>query len=121
MDELVAPARDKVKAQNSKVPDHWPGLQDSLAAATGLSILLVEGHQPPALAISNNNSICRAFQSSPEHVRLCDPYCGVAFERATRADGPVHYRCHAGLHCVALPVPLEKKMRLAVIAGRAFL
>ncbi|HEV7843443.1 MAG TPA: diguanylate cyclase, partial [Pyrinomonadaceae bacterium] len=87
----------------------------------GLSTLLVEGRQPPALAISNNNSICRAFQSSPEHVRLCDPYCGVAFDRALMAQGPAHYRCHAGLHCITLPIPLERKRQLAVITGRAFL
>src|SRR5918911_3591257 len=116
MDELVAPARDKVKAQNSKVPDHWPGLQDSLAAASGLSILLVEGHQPPALSISNNNSICQAFQSSPKHVHLCDPYCGIAYERALKAEEAARYRCHAGLHCVAVPINLEKR-ELAVIGG----
>jgi diguanylate cyclase (GGDEF)-like protein len=81
----------------------------------------VEGRQPPAPAISNNNSICHAFQSSPEHVELCDSYCGVAFERAVAQKGPVHYRCHAGLHCVAMPVPLERKRQLAVITGRAFL
>src|SRR5919202_4572995 len=104
MDELVAPARGKVKAQTRQVPDDWPGLQDSLAAASGLSLLLVEGHQPPALAVSNNNSICQAFQSSQRYVHLCDPYCGVAYERALKPEGTAHYRCHAGLHCVAVPV-----------------
>ncbi|HEX8175200.1 MAG TPA: diguanylate cyclase [Pyrinomonadaceae bacterium] len=123
MDEQSAPEREDSIAQvgGRRPPEGWPALQDSLAADTGLSILLVEGHQPPAPAISNNNSICHAFQSSPEHVQLCDPYCGVAFERAVAQQGPVHYRCHAGLHCVALPVPLERKRQLAVITGRAFL
>src|SRR5215210_6466195 len=106
MDERAAPEREDSKAQKraGAPPEGWPGVQDSLASATGLSILLVEGHQPPAVAVSNNNSICRAFQSSPEHVSLCDPYCGVAFERAVAAGAPVHYRCHAGLHCITLPV-----------------
>ncbi len=121
MDELVAPARDKVKAQMKQVPDHWPAAQDSLAAASGLSILLVEGHQPPAHTVSNNNSICQAFQSSPKHVQLCDPFCGAAYERAIKAGEATHYRCHAGLHCVAMPVNLGTGRQLAVIAGRAFL
>jgi diguanylate cyclase (GGDEF)-like protein len=123
MDEHAAPERDDSIAQigGAKPPSGWPSVQDSLAASTGLSILLVEGRQPPAAAVSNNNSICHAFQSSPEHVRLCDPYCGVAFERAMKAGGPVPYRCHAGLHCVTLPVPLESKRKHAVIGGRAFL
>lgn len=123
MDEQSAPEREDSIAQTggAKPPAGWSVRQDAQAAATGLSILLVEGRQPPALAISNNNSICRAFQSSPEHVGLCDPYCGVAFDRALKAKGPVHYRCHAGLHCITLPVPLESKRQLAVITGRAFL
>src|SRR5947209_4899048 len=121
MDEPVVPVRDKGKALNNHVPDDWPGLQDSLAAASGLSILLVEGHQPPALATSNNNSICHAFQSSKKHVHLCDPYCGVAYDRAIKAGEAMHYRCHAGLHCIAKPVNLGAGRQLAVIEGRAFL
>src|SRR3982751_3878829 len=121
MDEPVAPVRDKGKAQTSQTPSDWAAAQDSLAAAAGLAILLVEGPQPPALAVSNNNSICQVFQSSPRHVKLCDPYCGRGFERAFEAKGVSHYRCHAGLHCFAMPVNLEKGRSLAVIGGRAFL
>jgi diguanylate cyclase (GGDEF)-like protein len=45
----------------------------------------------------------------------------VAYERALSAGGPVHYRCHAGLHCFTAPVELGTKRQLAVIGGRAFL
>ena len=121
MDETVAPVRDKAQTQNHQKPDGWADAQESVAAASGLSLLLVEGHQPPALLVSNNNSICRAFQSSPDHVHLCDPFCGVAHERAIKAQGVVHYRCHAGLHCITMPVELDAKRQLAVIGGRAFL
>src|SRR5215213_3479066 len=121
MDKPVAPVRDTAQINSEETPDAWADAQDSLAAASGLSVLLVKGHQPPALHVSNNNSICRAFQSSPEHVRLCDPYCGVAYERAQKAGGPVHYRCHAGLHCFTAPVELGAQRELAVIGGRAFL
>jgi diguanylate cyclase (GGDEF)-like protein len=121
MDELVAPARDKGTAQNSKTPSDWAAAQDSLAAASGLSILLIEGHQPPALSVSNNNSICQVFQSSPKYAHLCDPYCGIAYKRALEAEAASHYRCHAGLHCFAMPVDLGTGRQLAVIGGRAFL
>jgi len=82
--------------------------------------LLVAGHQPPALAIANNNSICEALQSSPEHVKLCYPFCGEAHQRATAANSITHYRCHAGLHCFAMPVEIDKERNLTVIGGRAF-
>jgi diguanylate cyclase (GGDEF)-like protein len=101
-------------------PRGWAPLQQSIAEHSGLSLLLVEGHQPPALAIANNNSICEALQSSPEHVKLCDPFCGVAHLRATAENAVVHYRCHAGLQCFAIPVAITHERKLVVIGGRAF-
>src|SRR5215217_4520301 len=101
-------------------PPAWLEVQDSLAESSSLALLLVDGYQPPALVVSNNNSICHTFQSSPEHVRLCDPYCGVAHSRAIEAGGTVEYKCHAGLSCFAKPVEIPGKQKLAVIGGRAF-
>ena len=103
------------------VPPGWLEVQADLAESSGLSVLLVEGHQPPAVAISNNNSICETLQASPEHVKLCDSYCGIAHLRATTAGSVFEYKCHAGLHCVALPAPIAQGRTLAVIGGRAFL
>jgi diguanylate cyclase (GGDEF)-like protein len=102
-------------------PPAWPEVQDGLAESGGLALLLVEGHQPPAIVISNNNSICQTLQTSPDHVTLCDPYCGVAHSRAMKAGGTIEYQCHAGLHCFARPVEIGGKRKLAVIGGRAFI
>ena len=102
-------------------PPAWPEIQDGLAGSSGLALLLVDGYQPPALVVSNNNSICNALQSSPEHVKLCDPYCGRAHAEALKANGTIEYKCHAGLQCFAKPVELVNKRKLAVIGGRAFL
>ena len=101
-------------------PASWPEIQDSLAESSGVALLLVDGHQPPALVVSNNNSICHTFQTSPELSELCDPYCGAAHARATKEKGTVEYKCHAGLSCFAKPVELAGKRNLAVIGGRAF-
>src|SRR6185369_12494380 len=101
-------------------PPAWPEVQDGLAESCGLALLLVDGHQPPALAISNNTSICHMLQTSPDHVKLCDPYCGVAHSRAIKAGETIEYQCHAGLHCFARPVEIGGKRKLAVIGGRTF-
>lgn len=122
MEKIAATERAKFQNDELATLQEWERLQASLAAETDLAILLVEGHQPPQLAISNNNSICHAFQTSPTHAHLCDPYCGVAFQRAHEAGEATHYRCHAGLHCFAMPVTgLDAPRPLAVIGGRAFL
>jgi diguanylate cyclase (GGDEF)-like protein len=101
-------------------PPSWPEIQDSLAESSGLALLLVDGHQPPAVVVSNNNSVCHTFQTSPEYADLCEPYCGAAHARAIKAGDIVEYKCHAGLSCFAKPVELSSKRKLAVIGGRAF-
>src|SRR6266550_7419315 len=112
--------REIVQEHPEDAPPGWLEVQERLANSLGLSLLLVDGRQPPAVAASNNNSICHAFQSSPEHVRLCDPYCGDAHRRAMSAGSKVEYKCHAGLECFTMPVQIGRKQKLAAIGGRAF-
>ncbi|HKP71905.1 MAG TPA: PocR ligand-binding domain-containing protein, partial [Pyrinomonadaceae bacterium] len=121
MEKIAAAERAKFQSEELQTLAVWEKLQASVASESDLAILLVEGHQPPQLAISNNNSICQAFQSSTAHAHLCDPYCGEAFKRAHEAGEATHYRCHAGLHCFAMPLDLNTPRPLAVIGGRAFL
>jgi diguanylate cyclase (GGDEF)-like protein len=101
-------------------PTGWPEVQDSLAVRGGLALLQVDGPQPPAVVVSNNNSICHALQSSPKYKTLCDPYCGVAHQKAMQAGTAVEYKCHAGLQCFVTPVQIGGREELAVIGGRAF-
>src|SRR5215212_6448974 len=121
MDNTTPPPVGAAQSKTSAVLPHgWAEAQEGLASASGLALLLVEGRQPPALAVANNNSICQAFQSSPAHAHLCQPDCGEAHTRAVREGGAVQYRCHAGLHCFAAPVNLGAGEPLAVIGGRCF-
>src|SRR6476659_8116255 len=113
-DELI------VQEHPEDAPQGWVVVQQKLAAAAGLSVLLVDGRQPPALVASNNNSICHAFQSSLEYGSLCDPYCGEAHRLALSAGAAVNYKCHAGLQCFTMPVHIGGEQNLAAIGGRAF-
>jgi diguanylate cyclase (GGDEF)-like protein len=114
------PVERIVQQEPERAPKGWPQLQTSLAEQCGIALLLVDGYEPPALAIANNNSICEALQSSPDHVGLCDPFCGLAHSRAVSANSITHYRCHAGLQCFAMPLELDEQQQLVTIGGRAF-
>lgn len=116
-----SPIAPNTQEHREDAPPAWPEVQDGLAASSSLALLLVDGYQPPAVVVSNNNSICQTFQTSPEYVKLCDPYCGAAHSEATKAQGTVEYKCHAGLQCFAKLVELGTKRKLAVIGGRAFI
>jgi diguanylate cyclase (GGDEF)-like protein len=117
-----SPSKPQILQEHPQdAPQAWIEAQERLAADEGLSLLLVDGPQPPALLASQNNSICQAFQSSPEYVQLCDPYCGDAHRRAMAAGSVTEYKCHAGLHCFTTPIQIGSRRNLAVIGGRAFL
>ncbi len=119
---MVAAERVTDEEELASPTPTWVAAQESAAREAGLSVLLIAGPQPPQLAESNNNSICKSFQSSPSHAQLCEPFCGEAFARAQAAGEAVYYRCHAGLHCFAMPVQHgSERPSLAVIGGRAFL
>jgi len=119
---------DRPRKPSSSLPQDHPGdaplgwleTQQSLASASGLSLLLVDGRQPAPVVISNNNSICQVLQSSAKYVKLCDPYCGDAHRLVASAGTTIKYKCHAGLQCFAQPIEISGKKNLAVIGGRAF-
>lgn len=115
------PTRETVEDNPLSYAHSWADAQARLALRAGLSLLLVDGVQPPALVISNNNSICQAIQSSPEHAQLCVPFCGDAYARAHEANDATGYQCHMGLQCFAAPVQIAGRDDLALIGGRAFL
>jgi diguanylate cyclase (GGDEF)-like protein len=119
-DNRVKQAKTIPQEAPQRAPKGWAEIQKSIAESAGISLLLVEGDQPPSLTITNNNSICEALQSSPDHVSLCDPFCGAAHSRVVSANTITHYRCHAGLQCFAMPVEIDSRRQLAVIGGRAF-
>ncbi|MDX6712283.1 MAG: hypothetical protein QOH96_3299 [Blastocatellia bacterium] len=123
MHKAVASAdvADQQRVSAYSAPSGWHEAQKSIAAGTGLSILLVHGEQPPEIDISNNNSICASFQASDSHRHLCRPFCGKAYDKSNEKNGPFHFQCHAGIHCVVIPIQIVKGRRDAVIGGRAFL
>src|ERR1043165_1743059 len=74
-----------------RAPTGWAEVQKPLAEEAGISLLLVEGHQPPALVVSTINSICPALQSPPHHVKRVVLFCGAARARARAAQAITHY------------------------------
>jgi diguanylate cyclase (GGDEF)-like protein len=118
MENITTNVRENIGKGQS--PGEWAETNDRLATESGLSILLLGSQQKTPLAISNNNSICAALQSSAGHKELCEKHCGAAFERAMRAGGIIKYKCHAGMNCFSMPVAIDGEKAMVVLGGRAF-
>ncbi|HEY7820411.1 MAG TPA: diguanylate cyclase [Vicinamibacteria bacterium] len=109
--------KDQAQAYNSLVV--WLRLQRSLAGRNNISLTTISRDGAVIGRIENDNSICKTMRVSPEHSKLCANDCSKAFADATSEGSPVEYRCHAGLHCFAIPVRVDRQ-QLVVLGGRVF-
>ncbi len=89
---------------------------EKIAAESGLAVIIVD--ERASVSKANNNSICEVLYSSAEFAPRCAADCGRAFQKAQAAGKTVHYECHAGLDCLAVPLKAEKP--LVAIVGRTF-
>ena len=97
----------------------WLRLQKSLAEKSDISLSTLNRDCAVIGRIENDNSICQAMRGSPDHAALCAAECANAYEGAVGIGETLEFRCHAGLHCFAIPVAINDK-RLVILGGRAF-
>lgn len=109
----------KDEAQDPSSLAVWLRLQKSLAEKNNISLVTLTRDSAAVGRIENDNSICQSMRISEEHARLCAADCARAYGRAVDEGRTIHYRCHAGLHCFASPVQVDKE-QIVVLGGRAF-
>lgn len=97
----------------------WLRLQRSLAEKNGIALTTLSRDGAVIGRIENDTSICRAMRVSPEHAQLCAADCGAAYSNAVSTGGQFDFTCHAGLHCFAIPVSIDKK-QLVILGGRSY-
>jgi diguanylate cyclase (GGDEF)-like protein len=109
----------KDEAQDPSSLAVWLRLQKSLAEKNNISLVTLTRDSAAVGRIENDNSICQSMRISEEHAQLCAADCARAYSRAVDEGRTIHYRCHAGLHCFASPVQVDKE-QIVVLGGRAF-
>ncbi|HXG63803.1 MAG TPA: diguanylate cyclase [Blastocatellia bacterium] len=110
-------SRESVHPDNSLAV--WLRLQRTLADKTGVSLVTIGRNNAVIGRIENDNPICQAMRASAPYSSLCSMDCSSAYSNAARTEQMVEYRCHAGLHCFAVPVDANGQ-QLVVLGGRAF-
>jgi diguanylate cyclase (GGDEF)-like protein len=97
----------------------WLRLQKSLAEKSGVALSTLSRDGAVIGRIENDNSICQALRGSLDYSPLCAADCSNAFSKALETGNSFHFSCHAGLHCFAIPVSIDRK-QLVILGGRAF-
>lgn len=111
--------RLKEETENQNSLAVWLRLQKSLAEKSNISLVTLTRDSAAVGRIENDNSICQSMRISAEHEQLCAADCARAYSRAVAEGRTIHYRCHAGLHCFASPVQVDRE-QIVILGGRAF-
>ena len=93
-------------------------LQDDLSAALGLSFVTVDYRGRPVLNSSGFTDFCSCMQKHEKYAPLCSQCYAHGGLRATMAEKPCIYRCHAGLVEFAVPLMVEGKYVGAIMGGQ---
>ena len=102
-------------------PTGWTDVQEDLAESLNLSVLLVDGHQPPCPWRSQiTTRFARLFSRRPNSWVSAIRYCGDAHRRAISAGSTIQYKCHAGLQCFTMPVKIGRKKTLRLLVVGLF-
>lgn len=99
----------------------WEIVQESLAAATHLAIILVDYRGRPVTKHSQVQPFCQLARSHPElsvHCEKCDSRGGL---EAVRSGQPFIYRCHFNIVDMAIPIMIDNRYVGAIMAGEILL
>ena len=103
---------------NGLFPERWTTVQESIARLAGIALLTYDG-RGALRAAARLPELCRLLAASPEGARRCAAGCGRQRGIAVAEGRSVFFRCHAGLHCFAAPVPAGAGTAGSLLGGLA--
>lgn len=99
----------------------WEQLQDKIAIATHLAILLVDYRGKPLTYHSQVKPFCHLARTHPtlgQYCEKCDARGGL---EAVRTGQPYIYRCHFDILDMAIPIMVDNHYAGAIMAGEILL
>lgn len=99
----------------------WEAVQESIALATHLAIILVDYRGKPITRHSQVKPFCQLVRNHPElsvYCEKCDSRGGL---EAVRTGQPFIYRCHFDIVDMAIPIMIDNRYVGAIMAGEILL
>ncbi|MGY3765943.1 PocR ligand-binding domain-containing protein [Vagococcus vulneris] len=97
--------------------EKWEKVQESIALATKLAIILVDYRGRPVTSHSKVQPFCHLARSTPKLAELCEKCDARGGLEAVRTGEPFIYRCHFDIIDLAVPIMLDGNYVGAIMAG----
>lgn len=101
--------------------DKWEKVQESLALATHLAIILVDYRGRPITKHSQVQPFCQLVRNHPELAVYCEKCDSRGGLEAVRTGEPFIYRCHFNIVDMAIPIMVDNQYVGAIMAGEVLL
>ena len=101
--------------------EKWEKLQDKIASATHLAILLVDYRGVPVTCHSQVKPFCHLARTDPQMSKYCEKCDARGGLEAARTYRPFIYRCHFDIIDMAIPITIEGRYVGAIMAGEIML
>lgn len=98
--------------------EKWVDLQDTLAIATKVAIIIVDYKGNPVTKHSGCRRFCSEVRANPELVKYCQKCDSRGGLEAVRLNEPYIYLCHYNIIDIAIPIMIDDKYIGAVMAGQ---
>lgn len=95
----------------------WEAVQESIAIATKLAIILVDYKGRPVTYHSQVQPFCQLARQDPVLSKLCEKCDARGGLEAVRTGQPFIYRCHFDIIDMAIPIMVDNHYVGAIMAG----
>lgn len=96
----------------------WQEVQESIAIATNLAIILVDYQGRPITKHSQVHPFCKRVRATPALSKLCEKCDARGGIEAVRTKEPFIYRCHFDIVDIAIPILNGNNYVGAIMAGQ---
>lgn len=97
--------------------EKWAQLQEKIALATNLAIILVDYRGKPVTRHSQVKPFCRLARAHPTLAVYCEKCDARGALEAVRTGEPFIYRCHFDILDMAIPILVDDRYVGAIMAG----
>lgn len=101
--------------------DKWERLQEKIAIATHLAIILVDYRGKPLTRHSQVKPFCNLARQHPLLSQFCEKCDARGGLEAVRTGEPFIYRCHFNIIDLAIPIMVDNNYVGAIMAGEILL
>jgi len=99
----------------------WQEFLEGLTSSFGHCLAVYDREGSLLTTPTKTNTVCKAAKETTQGAKLCREHCLKAISKALHREEPYIFECHTHQYSFAVPITLEKDVKLVLLGGHVFL